>query len=76
MTIDLENNDKEEESELTKEYLIHKKTSKNCIFCCYQILWKYNLYATTYTELFLAYKFLLTLSIPQIQCERIYYNVV
>lgn len=70
MTLDLENDDQEEESELAKEHLVHKKTCKNCIFCCYQILWKYNLYATAYTELFLAYKFLLTLSITQVQCER------
>jgi len=70
MTLDLEKDDEEEESELAKEHLVHKKTCKNCIFCCYQILWKYNLYATAYTELFLAYKFLLTLSITQVQCER------
>jgi len=70
MTLDLEKDDEEEESELTKEHLVHKKTCKNCIFCCYQILWKYNLYATAYTELFLAYKFLLTLSVTQVQCER------
>jgi hypothetical protein len=69
MTLDLEKND-EEESELAKEHLVHKKTCKYCIFCCYQILLKYNLYATAFTELFLAYKFLLTLSITQIQCER------
>ncbi|KAL4119009.1 hypothetical protein QTP88_011882 [Uroleucon formosanum] len=80
MTLDLEKDDEEEESKLAKEHLVHKKTCKNCIFCCYQILWKYNVYATAYPELFLAYKFLLTLSITQVQCERtcgrFYYNVV
>jgi hypothetical protein len=70
MTLDLEKNDEEEEFELAIEYLVHKKTCKNCIFCRYQILWKYNLYATAYIELFLAYKFLLTLYITQVQYER------
>lgn len=62
--------EEEEGFELTKGHLVNKKTCKNCIFCYYQILWKYNLYAKAYTELFLAYKFLLTLSITQVQCER------
>jgi len=70
MTLDLEKDEEEEESELAKEHLVNKKTCKNCIFCCYQILWKYKLNAKAYTELFLAYKFLLTLSITQVQCER------
>ena len=70
MQLALEKDEEEEESEISKEYLVHKKTFKNCIFCCYQILRKYNLYAKAYTELFLAYKFLLILSITQVQCER------
>jgi hypothetical protein len=70
MTLDLEKDEEDEESELVKEHRVHKKTCKDCIFCCYQILCKYNLYATAYSELFLAYKFLLTLSITQVQCER------
>ena len=47
IALDLE---KVEESGLTEEHYINKKTCKNCVFCCYQILWKYNLNAKTYTE--------------------------
>jgi hypothetical protein len=70
MVLELKKNEKKVKSELAKEYLVHKKTCKNCIFCCYQIWCKYNLYATAYTELFLVYKFLLRLFITQLQCER------
>jgi len=70
MILDQEKDEEEGESELAKEHLVNRKTCKNCILCCYKILWKYNLYAKTYTQLFLAYMFLLTLSITQVQCER------
>ena len=67
LTLDLE---KEEESDAAEEHHVNKKTCTNCVFCCSEILRKYNLYAKAYTELFLAYTFLLTLSITQVQCER------
>ncbi|KAI2665801.1 Zinc finger MYM-type protein 1 [Labeo rohita] len=41
-----------------------------CPLCCYQILRRFNLMSNAYHLLGLAYKFLLTLSITQVACER------
>lgn len=38
--------------------------------CCYHILSPYNLLTDAYHILSLAYKFLLTLSVTQVACER------
>lgn len=45
-------------------------TCRNCILCCYRLLLKYNLYAEVYPDLEIAYKYILTLSITQVSCER------
>lgn len=41
-----------------------------CPQCCYQIIRRYNMLTDAYPLLGLAYKFLLTLSITQVACER------
>ncbi|KAG1934103.1 hAT family dimerization domain-containing protein [Pimephales promelas] len=41
-----------------------------CPLCCYKILGRFNLMSKAYHLLGLAYKFLLTLSITQVACER------
>lgn len=46
------------------------KTCRNCILCCYNVLYKYNLYANAYAQLSKVYKYMLTLSISQVTCER------
>lgn len=43
---------------------------KNCAICVHQILSQYNLLTDAYHVIGLAYKFLLTLSITQVACER------
>lgn len=43
---------------------------KNCPLCCYQILHRLNVFSDAYHLLGLAYKFLLTLSLTQVACER------
>ena len=43
---------------------------KNCPICCYQILSRYNLLTDAYHVIGLAYKFLLTLPVTQVTCER------
>lgn len=68
--------DKDDESNIAKEYHENKKSCIKCVFCCFKILQKYNLYAKAYTELFLSYKFLLTLSISQVQCERSFSKLI
>ncbi|XP_065320799.1 uncharacterized protein LOC135928294 [Gordionus sp. m RMFG-2023] len=41
----------------------------NCLICVYEILKRYNMHASAYTNLFLAYEYILTLSFTQ-DCER------
>ncbi|CAI6370655.1 unnamed protein product [Macrosiphum euphorbiae] len=50
---------------------VHSASTKYCVTCCYEVLVKYNLYANTYRGLHFAYKFMLTLSITQVECENI-----
>ena len=45
-------------------------TCKNSPICCYLLLSQYNLLTDSYHIINLGYKFLLTLSITQVACER------
>jgi len=45
-------------------------TCKSCSICCYRLLVKYNLFSSAYSLLTLAYKYLLTLPVTQVSCER------
>lgn len=44
----------------------HCNTCMNCAICCYSVLLKYNLYCNAYSNLALAYKYLLTLPCSQV----------
>lgn len=46
------------------------KTCKNYASCCLKLLVKYNLYSNAYTNLSLAYNYLLTLPVTQVARER------
>lgn len=60
-----------EENELDEDFTIESCAScKDCSLCCYNVLLKYNLFTSTYKLITLAYKYLLTLSISQVSCER------
>ena len=47
-----------------------KGKCRNCLHCCYCMLRRYNMFCKSYTLLFMAYKFMLTLSITQVASER------
>lgn len=49
---------------------IRSTTVKYCIVCCFEVFLKYNLYSNALPGLYFAYKFMLTLSITQVECER------
>ena len=49
---------------------INANFAKKCIVCCDFVLQKFNLHSLAYSNLFLAYKFVLTLSSSQVACER------
>ncbi len=42
---------------------------KECPACCLAIIKDYNLFKNTYPTLYVAYKFILTISIVHISCE-------
>lgn len=60
-------NDPDENVELVSKSC---STCKNCPICCYLLLSQYNLLMDAYHIVGLGYKFLLTLSITQVACER------
>jgi len=62
--------DEYQESEETAGLNMTCKTCKNCACCCLKLLVKYNLYGNAYTNLSLAYNYLLTLPVTRVACER------
>ena len=60
----------DEELDATSQKCGSLKKCRSCIYCCYLVLRKYNLYSKSYCMLHKAYKFMLTISITQVACER------
>ena len=48
----------------------HSERCKNCPGCVYLLLIEYNMLTNAYPSLRLAYRYLLTLSVTQVACER------
>jgi hypothetical protein len=65
----------DEEGKLENQFILEngnvcKKRCRNCVRCCYALLKNYSLYADAYKHIFMVYKYILTLSITQVSCER------
>lgn len=60
----------DDEKKDTAEQNKQCKSCKECPICCYKILQLYNLFTDAYHILGLGYKFLLTLPVTQVACER------
>ena len=43
---------------------------KSCIPCAFNLLHKFNFHTSSYSNLYLAYKYILTLACTQVNCER------
>lgn len=54
----------------TMEKTLCKKDCNQCFVCCYIYLYKYNMHSAAYSNLFVVYEYLLTLSFTQVECER------
>lgn len=74
---DMEESNSEEEEKEENHFDIgqpcnDKKNKRcfNCIFCCFNILVQYKLYSNAYYNLFIAYKYILSLSSTQVACKR------
>ena len=58
------------ESESESEIMSECKRCKNCLVCCFKVLYEYNLYSEAYKNVYKMIKIVLTLSVTQVQCER------
>lgn len=47
-----------------------KKKCNSCLLCVTNIIYVFNMYSLEYNELFEVYKFLLTIPLTQVTCER------
>lgn len=52
-----------------KKCVSSKKSCNNCIHCCFELLGKYNLHVTTFTNLYRVYEYFMTLPCTQVTCE-------
>ncbi|XP_065672044.1 uncharacterized protein LOC136089879 [Hydra vulgaris] len=68
--ITIDEDEVENEDDATNHKCGPLKKCRSCIYCCYHVLRKYNLYGKSYCMLHRAYKFMLTISITQVACER------
>ena len=62
--------DEEEDGESLSKVMVKEAACKNCLSCAFRLLSQYQLCSTAYENLFLAYKYLVTLSVTQCSCER------
>ena len=62
--------DEEEDGESPSKVMVKEAACKNCLSCAFRLLSQYQLCSTAYENLFLAYKYLVTLSVTQCSCER------
>ena len=71
----------DEDSEIDEENELNEKSPqdgkckgecKKCMKCCYKMLHMYSLHSSAFSNLFLAYEYLLTLSFTQVSCERVF----
>lgn len=47
-----------------------KKPCQSCVKCAYKLIYEYNMYCIMYPQLNKAYKYLLTIPLTQVSCER------
>lgn len=69
--LDLSADDQDEEEKSTFTPCNSTKCN-SCLKCAYEVLFNYNMYSRQYSELFTVYKFLLTIPMTQVTCERVF----
>ncbi len=60
----------DEQEKVLENRIACKGKCKQCLVCCYKMLYRYSLNSSAFSNLFLAYEYLLTLSFTQVCCER------
>ena len=65
-----DNRDAEEKGEDSAKLMSTKAACTNWLPCAFPLVYEYKLCSTAYENLFLAYKYLVTLGVTQCFCER------
>jgi len=60
----------DEEQTPTIKQCSSNKTCKSCIKCAFAVIREYSMYSRQYSELYKVYKYILTLPMTQVSCER------
>ncbi|XP_008178490.1 zinc finger MYM-type protein 1-like [Acyrthosiphon pisum] len=68
-------NDSNSESELNIDHSLECNTCNNCLRCAFNILYEIVQQSGSFNNIYLAYKFVLTLPCTQVTCERIFSKV-
>lgn len=61
---------------LRYKYEMHMKNATSgkcfgCIICCFKLLFKFNMHSVVFTNLYLAYEFILTLSFVRLTAREV-----
>lgn len=70
-----ENDSSSSECSSFENFAIHfnkHQSCSGCLICCFKLIHRYNLHALTYSNLYIVYKCLITLSCTQVSCERVF----
>lgn len=69
---DLEENLDEDKEDIGFTPCSAKNQCNTCIKCALGVIVEYNMYSLSYTELYKVYKYLLTIPLTQVSCERVF----
>lgn len=67
---DISDDEIEENEKINLKLCQKQEQCKACINCVYKVIYEYNMYCLLYTELSKVYRYLLTIPLTQVSCER------
>lgn len=70
METENESSDDDDDDDATTKCVTSKKSCNNCIKCCFQMISKFNLHSSAYSNLYRVYEYFMTLPCTQVACER------
>lgn len=53
----------------------NKKNYQSCVKCAYKMLYKFHMYSLMHPQLHKAYKFISTIPLIQVSCERAFFKL-
>lgn len=70
LIVKVKNEDDKDKAQIDFKDTTKTCSCRDCVFCCYVAILKYNLYQEAYSVLATVYQYILTLPITQVTCER------